>query len=357
MPKIPPPLPIPAWLDGSYRELKYPANEWYCSFVEAPLEKNADVGCDLKNLELEARKQLSENIIVNISSNSYLSNASRSVESGNESSETIYREYFDEIRSTSSATIVKTDIQTWHDAKGRRIYAFACVKRKDLINYYNNKVGMELERGELMLQNVELLASVGKKVTAKEKCFELNQNLKKIDPLFDLLIAVNDTPISESKLQERFKQLKGKVSEQLLALEHSICVYIKSEYRLSGDENDAFSSDPLLLKKILEQILSDNGCSIVSSADNADFQLELITSTSLRSKLAPNGFGVLSYYADVEGELININTRKSVSSFSFYKDPDLYSAGSSAKDAATRAFKKEALRNKIIEKILPIIIN
>ncbi|HPW65458.1 MAG TPA: hypothetical protein PLY32_00460 [Salinivirgaceae bacterium] len=63
----------------------------------------------------------------------------------------------------------------------------------------------------------------------------------------------------------------------------------------------------------------------------------------------------MSYYANVKGTLYNKITNKKTVDFTFFNDPDAYAAGRTPADAATKAFRLPALKDKILEKIIPNI--
>jgi hypothetical protein len=54
----------------------------------------------------------------------------------------------------------------------------------------------------------------------------------------------------------------------------------------------------------------------------------------------------------VKGTLYNRMTKKKTVDFSIFNDPNAYAAGKSPEDAATKAFKLPALKQKILEKVL-----
>jgi hypothetical protein len=346
----------PLWVEDAYRELHYPAEQWYTGFVHDRLNPGANIANALKVLERNAQNQLAESIIVHIEGGSRLENTSRQRQSSGRSSEVITTEYLQVVKTATSATTVKTEIKSYHDSSTGTLYAFAAVKRADLANFYRKQINVDLSKVETALGVSEQLVAAGKKMSARRKCEEAKSILDNTDSCCALLIAV-DTDSNESALQiERSQGLQRMVEQLLIDLEQSTFVYVDCKYESKGYKNDAFGHDPGIFCDMITQALSENECSVTDNREEADYELTLITSTMQRSD-GSGQYGIISYYANVRGNLYNRLTRKKTVDFSIYNDPDVYAAGKTPEIAATKAFKLPALSKKVLEKILPKIKN
>ncbi|HQA76308.1 MAG TPA: hypothetical protein PLY32_04220 [Salinivirgaceae bacterium] len=337
----------PLWTKDAFREESYPADTWYTGFVYTQLSEGVDISEALKGLEREAQNQMTESIMLKIESETKYQE--RSTTHGG--SEILSSDFKQDVRASASAIMVKSEVKSYYAPATNMAYAFAAVRRSDLADYYKSQISLNLTRVDAALVHVNQLIESGKKINAREQCKTVGTMLDSLDYYQNLLTAI-DSKISNSDLQiERTDNLRHKVNQYIIDLEHSTLVYVSCKHEFRGGEDDAFSEDPCIMCDIIKQALSENGCSVIDNPDNADYELLISTSTSLRS--AGSGqYGVLSYYANVKGTLYNKITNKKTADFTFFNDPAAYSTGRTPADAATKAFRLPALKNKVLEKIL-----
>jgi hypothetical protein len=191
---------------------------------------------------------------------------------------------------------------------------------------------------------------------AFRKCVAAAKLFAGITRYQDLLAAVNAGAGDDALQTERSNELQHTIAQALIDLEQSTFVYVDCQYELKNNQDDAFSSDPGILCDIIKQALSENECSVVDDDVEADYTLTLTAYTTQRTD-GRGQYGIISYYANVKGSLYNRLTKKKTADFAILNDPDVYAAGRSPQDAATKAFKLPALKGKILEKILPKIKN
>jgi len=344
----------PTWTQDAVRERSYPALEWYTGFVRDRLKAGANAATALQALERDAQNQLAESIIVTIEGDTRMENASRQLQSGGRNTEVITMDYRQAVRTATAATTVKTEVRSYHDPATDALCAFAAVRRADLSAYYRKQIDVDLNKVETAIEVSQQLTAAGKKMSARRKVDEARAILAGVSFNRDLLVAV-DAASDESSLQtRRSNSLLRTVQSLLIRLEQSTFVYMDCRHEFKNYKDDAFSSDPEIMCDIIAQALSENECSVTDNRDEADYELTLITSTTQRSD-GKGDFAILSYYANVKGSLYNRMTQKKTVDFAIINDADAYAAGRSPEDAATKAFKKPELREKVLEKILPKI--
>jgi hypothetical protein len=344
----------PMWTHDAYRERNYPATEWYTGFVRDQLRATVYAGEALKALERDAQNQLAESIIVNIEGFTQVENASTRVQNGNRSAEQITTDYRQAVRTATAAITVKSEVKSWHDPASGALYAFAAVRRADLAAYYPKQINNDLNRVDVALGTAGQLAAAGKKMSAFRQCGAAKETLNGVAHYQDLLTAVNAEAGEDALQSDRFAGLQRRLNQKLITLEQSTFVYVDCQYEYKGYKNDAFSEDPGILCDIITQALSENDCSVTEDPTEADYELTLTSSTTQRSD-GRGPYGIISYYANVKGALYNRLTGKKTVDFAILNDPDAYAAGRSAQDAATKAFKLPALKEKVLEKVLPKI--
>ena len=346
----------PLWTDDGYRTNNYPADQWYTGFVRDRLVDGANVGSALSSLERVAQNQLAESIIVTIDGNTQVESSSTQWQSGTQRGEVIVTDYRQAVTTATTATTVKSDVRSYHDPATGVLYAFAAVKRSDLAAFYEKQIDIDLNKAEIAIEVSKQLVAAAKKMNAYRKVEEAKQILNKVNFYRDLLVAVN-AEVGESGLQsDRGNRLRREVEKSLIDLEQSTTVYIDYRYEFKNYRDDAFSSDPGIFDEIIKQALSENDCSITDDVETADYVLTLVTSTTQRSD-GSGAYGIISYYANVRGSLYNRMTQKKMIDFSILNDPNAYATGRSPEDAATKAFKLIALRDQVLEKVLPKIKN
>ena len=343
----------PSWTQDTARERSYPAQEWYTGFVRDLLKTGANVATMLRTLERDAQNQLAESIIVTIEGDTRMENASRQVQSGGRSAELITTDYRQAVRTATAATTVKTEVKSYHNPTTGELFAFAAVQRAELSAYYRMQINVDLNKVETAISTSDQLVAAGKKMSARRKIEEAKQILGSVTFYSDLLVAVDANSDENSLQTARSSDLMRTVQRLLIQLEQSTFVYMNCTYEYKGYKDDAFSSDPGIMCDIIAQALSENECSVTDNRDEADYELTLITSTTQRSD--GKGNNLLSYYANVKGALYNRMTQKKTVDFSILNDPDAYAVGRSPEDAATKAFKKTELKDRVLEKILPKI--
>jgi hypothetical protein len=347
---------LPLWTQSAYRERSYPPSEWYAGFVRDRLKAGADAGKALKALERDAQSQLAESIIVTIDGSSNMESTSLQQQGGGSNAEYITSHYRQAVKTATKAKTVKTSVMSHYDPSSGYLYAFACVRRSDLAAFYRRQIAVELGKVETALAVAEQLVAAGKKMSARRKCAETEKMLEGIAFDQSLLTAVNADVDDDDLQTARANSLLREVEQRLIDLEQSTFVYVTCKLEYRGYKDDAFGSDPGIICDIVKQALSENECSVTDNRDEADYELSIAASTTQRSDGA-GPYGIISYYANVKGSLYNRMTRKKTVDFAIFNDPDAYAAGKTAEDAASKAFKLPALREKVLEKILPKIKN
>jgi len=343
----------PDWTQSANRERSYPSSEWYTGFAFDQLKPGANASAALEVLKKNAQNEMAGKIISNVKSTTDMT-THRTVVGGVEE---IKKDYQQSLQIATSATTVKTEVKTFHNTTTGELFAFAAVRQADLAAYYRRQINLDLSKAETAVAVSEQLAESGKKMSARRKVEEARKNLVDVYSCADLLAAVS-TGRDDSDMQiSRAGELMRTVERLLINLERSTFVYMDCRYEKRSAKDDAFSDDPGILCDIIAQMLNENECSLTDSRDEADYILTLITSTTQRSDGKTGINPILSYYANARGNLYNRATQRQVVTFTIFNDADCYEAGRDAQDAATKAFKLPDLKNKVMDKILPVIKN
>lgn len=341
---------LPFWVNPEYRNANWPTDSWYIGFAQDNVSFGENVARKMEMVRLEAMNQLSESIIVTVSGQSAVWNASSQYAVNGSMQESMSSEYRQNLYSVSNATIANQTVETCHDANGGKVYAFVSVRKTDLESFYAKQINFALEKALSLEEIASQYAEIGRKISAKEKISEAIDVLTEAECYFTLLSAVNarNPNLDAYRTSEA---LRKKLDIALSAMDKGPSIYVSCDHRLSYSRDDAFRSDPHIFYGIMTEALSEAKFRISDELDTADYVLALTTYTTERSN-ATNGIGLISFYANVDGKLLNRRTGQELATFSVFRDPQCYSTGSTAEAAAVKAFKVPALKNKILDKIL-----
>jgi hypothetical protein len=168
-------------------------------------------------------------------------------------------------------------------------------------------------------------------------------------------IDVNDWNAIEKSCENVTASLFGERSRDNRS-DGNTFVYVDCQFEQKGGVHDVFAGDPGILCDIDKSAISENDCSVTDNRDEADYELTLIASTTQRSS-GSGQVSLISYYANVRGNLYNRLTGKKTLDFAFLNDPEAYATGATPEVAATKAFKLPKLKEKLMDKILTKIKN
>ena len=329
----------PIWVKDVYRKINYPPEKWHTGYVQDRLKENEDANSALKKMERDAISHLAETIITTVEIDKSAESAHRPARRGLE-----------------ALSLVNLDVNSYYDPSTGMLYAFAAIKRDELANYFLKQINANLRKAETTIDVTKQQLVAAKKSSARKEIKEAGRLLEEIR-LFRSMIDISNVQLKDKDLQAgREDELQRAIEKIMMDFDTDIVVYIDCRLEPKGASNDAFEKDPGIFCGIITQALTEKECFITDNKNNADFILTLITSTTLRSD-GKDAFGIISYYANVKGSLYSRTENKHIIDFVVANDSKVYAAGRTPEDAAIKAFKLPALKNMILEKILPEIIN
>ena len=337
----------PNWIDEDYRILTYPAKTHYNGFAMDRMDINEQLITALQRVENSARNKLIEQIQISIESNSRLSSSSSSVSNRSQRSEVITIDYQQDIRTTTNASAVGVEVKSHFDSNNNIIYAFAYVNKNQLAEYYTNQEEAIFKHVESELNIINNLIGSGHKINALQRCEQTQTQLNKSKDYRYLISVISE---NEAAYSNQYIALSESVEKLLLSLQQSTKVFVKCVWNCEKYPQYENISDVVCGN--IESLLSSNNCAIVPNILDADYILDLTLSTTQRSD-GNNEYGIISYYADVYGKLINTYTDKQVVNISFIQDPRLYSAGKNDSQAISKAFSSQTLLNLLKDTVIP----
>lgn len=344
---------LPIWVHDVYRRINYPPEQWHTGFMQDRLKPNENAAAMLKTIERDAINKLAESIIVTVDSEMQVDNANSRQERGS-SSETGATSIKQKIRTVTSATLINLDVNSYYDPSTGLLYAFAAIKRSDLYNYFLTQLNMDIDKAETAVKVLKQYFIANNKSSGRNKIKEIKGLFSDIRFYRTMINVTNPDANGKNVPPRREDELYSTFEQLLFSFDTNIIVYINCQWEQKGIKNDAFKKDPGILCDIITQALNENECIITNDIGKADFELKLITSTTQRSS-GNDSYGIISYYANAKVSLYDRTEKKRLMDFNIINDSNVYAAGRSPEDAATKAFKLPALKNTIMDKILPAI--
>ena len=342
----------PIWLHDVYRKINYPPEQWHTGFVQDRLKPDADAGSVLKTIEREAITQLAESIFMTIESETQSANTGENDETGATSP------LKQSIKTFTSATLINLESNSYYDPETGMLYAFAAIKRSDVSKYYQNRLTTDLASLETAIEVIKQHITAREKRNANLKIKEAQALLADVRLSRTLLNAgsAGSASSDDARLQTgREDELHHALEQLLSGFNGNLMVYVNCQSEQKGQRHDALKENQDIFCNIIAQALNENNCLITDDVHQADFELKIITSTTQRSDGA-DPYGIISYYANAKGTLYDLVAGRQLVDFYVVNDPQVYAAGRTPEDAAIKAFKLPALKEMVMEKILPAII-
>lgn len=338
---------LPNWVNPEYRQYMHPSEDWYSGFSVDKMHDGEKLIEALQRVENSARSKLVEQIQISIESNSKLISTSFSKNVNGTQSETLTIDYSQDISTKTNAETVGLEVESHYDSNSQMLYAYAFVERDKLAAYYSNQEDAAIRQAEEELLIVDALADSGQKLAAYKRCLNITSILNKAQKSRLFLSSVNG---DEAAYSEKYFSLLQETEKRLRELNQSTRVYIVCEWVCPEYPQYTAISD--VLTNNISSMLSKNGCVVVSDPDSADYLLNLKASTTQRSD-GSDQYGIISYYADISGDLMNVRSSKSVVNIAFYQNPNLYSAGKNEYQAILKAFNSPNIQKCMSELIIP----
>ena len=297
--------PSPCWRNESCRANSYPENEWYLGFAEDTISHKTNAAEFRSLLEQQARGKIAESIRMDVSSRTEIETKSELRSGGGLSNETINKIFAETIKINAGAELVNTFTDLYQDANGKKIYAFAAVKKSDLAAYY--------------AQIIELNLSEAAHNIALAKLSEAKKNIESTVQYRTLLLIVDAKTGLERSQNERVNELL----KEIAAVKASAAAVGAKMFFVAGTD---------IIVPGLQAILHDNNIRITENQKEADYILKADANVcNLRSN---NGI----HYANACVKIVLTNTKTNVNevttSITGPKE-----GGLSAENAGEKAFR------------------
>jgi hypothetical protein len=296
------------------------------------LNRKSNVSESRGALEQNARGRMVESIRMNIGSHSQTNRNYSSL------SDIENINFVRTTQTSADAEVINAFIDSYHDVKTNKIYAFAAVKKSDLADFYAAKIDFSLNEAKRNIEQSKQNLELDKRKEAREK---LNESKNIIDLTANhrsLLIAVDTQNGLKRSQNERINELLKEISDVLAAIEASDIVMIF----IDGEEKIIISG--------LQTILSENDIIITENKEEASLILKI--EANLCNQISDGNFHFA--YACVKTTLTNTKTGRNELTINITGQKQ---GGLNAEKAGERAFKSVVgevwakVKDKILENL------
>jgi len=332
----PPPEPAVCWQKESCLTMTYPESQWYFAFAEGTL------GVSREALERQALGRMIERIRIDISSRSSTETRSNYRSKDGSSSEDISRDFMSATQISADAELVNSFTDSYSDAKAKRVYAFAAVRKADLVSYYAQKIESALGEAQRTLELAEQMAKADRKKDALEKLADSKKHIESVVPYRNLLLAV-DAKSGFGGTEQANKLLKDIAALQI-ELEKGTTVFV------TGTESIQEQATNIIIPR-LQTMLSESNVTVTEKQEEASHIL------SIESRVCNAKSDEHFHYASacIKAVFTNVKTGKNELTITVNGRKE---GGLNEYDAGERAFKSAfpELWSKIKDKIMEIIL-
>jgi len=222
---VPPPQQeLPCWQKEVCLSMTYPESQWYFGFAEG----NSDMPRNA--LEQQARGKMVEKIRVDVSSRTSIETRSKM----NSSNEEISRDFASTTQISADAEVVNSFVDSYQDAKTRKIYAFAAVRKMDLASYYARKIESALGEARQSLELAGQMAKSDRKKDAIEKLVEGRRHIESCSRYRSLLLVVDAKNGFGFSYDEQAGEVLRSIAALQIELEKAAVVFVTGTESIQG---------------------------------------------------------------------------------------------------------------------------
>ncbi|MDR2999881.1 MAG: hypothetical protein LBU89_01340 [Fibromonadaceae bacterium] len=266
----------PCWRNELCRSSSYSEDEWYLGFAEDTLKYRANAAEFRSMLEQQARSKMVESIRMDVSSQTETETKSELQVNDGFSKETMSKIFAETIKVTASAEVINTFTDSYHD--GKRIYAFAAVKKTDLAAYYAQMIELNLSEAMHGIELSKQLIELGKRNEAFIKLSEAKRAVESTAHHRTLLLTVDTKTGLEHSQSERANKLLKEIATiraeativhaEIIEAKDIIVVFVTGTENLEQKKLD-------IIVPGLQTILYNNNIRMTENQEEANYILKI----------------------------------------------------------------------------------
>jgi len=258
---------LPTWVDEGWRNAKYPQGEWYAGFAQDAVRKGTNASEAQRRVEKEAQNRMAQGISVRIAASSSTYTSSQQTRNAAGMNETIKKDYGQIIEATTNAEVVKSELYSHYDPVNDKVYAFAAVKKSELVDYYVSRILYYLQMAGNDFTMAKQYVESDRTGGALERLAESKKSIGECGKYQELLTAV-DYRGDAAKLLDRTATLLKEVSALEIKLREAGTIYVTGKETIAGQSVNIIAS-------ALQSRLSENKCRVVNDPAEAGYIISI----------------------------------------------------------------------------------
>lgn len=284
----------PMWVDNAWRRASYPRETYIFGFVQGEVQENESSEATHQRLKNQAQAEAVASIQTSVEHVS--SSVSRSDQQmGTMGYSEIVREVFQSSTTTRSNfnNIPNLAVESWQNTQNE-VFAFAWVKKSELSKHLQRQISRLLTRVEINVEEAQELIGKGEKIEARKTIVQAVEHLQELAEYQHIIEIIDTDIVPEDILLDESIALKKQVTRLYQELKNGIYIYVEGECDIFGETYLTF------IQQVKEQ-LSDLGCSFTSDQQQADWVIDIASTTRKTNQAQVAGF--LAYFVEVNVSL------------------------------------------------------
>ncbi len=301
----------PLWCDDNWRTATYPRTSYISGFVMGEVQAGESIEQTLQRIKEKAQAEAVQNITTSVEYT-----ASSLVQSDQHSGTMGFSEMTRELFNTSTTIhsslkdIPNLSVESWHNPKTNEVYAFAWVKKTDLVRTLKKQIITHVTRAEMAIEEAEGLLAEGEKSAARKSIAKAIEYLQQVEEQQKVVQSVDSSTEMEDIAFAESNALKQRASALYQQLKNGVSVYIGGEITIFD------KSYPTFINQIKQQI-SGMGCTFTTNEAEADWVIRLQGTTREYNTLQTGAYTAYFVMSEVILQIVKGNTQSVIYEGSF----------------------------------------
>ena len=203
---------------------------------------------------------------------------------------------------SSLQDIPNLSVESWHNPKTNEVFAFAWVKKTDLVRTLKKQIISHITRAEMAVEEAEGLLAEGEKNAARKAIVKAIEHLQQVLEQQKVVQSVDSNTEMEDIAFAESNVLKQRATALYQQLKHGVSVYIGGEITIFD------KSYPTFINQIKQQI-SPMGCTFTTNEAEADWVVRLHGTTREYNTLQTGAYTAYFVLAEVVLQIVKGNTQ------------------------------------------------
>ena len=225
--------PSPAWMSAEYRMAQFPNERYASSFVMGECSNTESIEVALQRTRDNARAEVVASIITDVESTTLHHMQNQQVHGTQGYSELLKT---DLLKSTTIHAAIKDipnlSVESWHDTKSHAVYAFAWIKKSDLVRALKKQIIGNLTRAEMAIEEAEGLLAEGEKGAARKAVAKAIEQLEHVEQQQKVVLSVDNSTELEDIAFTESNALKQRATALQQQLKNAVTVYVGGDIKV-----------------------------------------------------------------------------------------------------------------------------